>query len=154
MNINIWAYLCLFTLLTTFQLPSILLPVLPGWTHLFSCVLCYSVPCFPVATYCVKFDTQQKLLLNKWALLLHSVVLCLVLCPGTVKIHIFLVIEERAKVWKAFENRCCNKDSNDNCWKSDQRGHDTAVLSKLLESEAHLQKSKWKHLGLPQWLQH
>lgn len=79
-------------------------------SSVFLCVLCCSVPCCPVTTYCVKFDAQQKLLLNKWALLLCSVVLCLVLCPGTVKIHIFLIIEERVKVWKVFENRHCNKD--------------------------------------------
>lgn len=111
MSINICAHLCLFTLLATFQLPSVLLLVLTRVnSSVFLCVLCCSGPCCPVTTYSVKFDTQQELLLNKWALLLCSMVLCLVLHPGMVKICVFLITEERAKVWKAFENRYYNKD--------------------------------------------
>lgn len=98
-------------------------------SSVFLCVLCDSVPCCPVTTYCVKFDTQQKLLLSKWVLLLSSMVVCLVLCPGPAKIHIFLNHWRESESLKSLWEQTLQQEYwQNNCWKGDQRGQVTAVF--------------------------
>lgn len=122
-------------------------PCSQGQLICFLCVLCCSGPHCSFTTYCVELNTQQNLLLSKWALLLCStILLSCALCWHSV--CIFLILEESTKVGKVFESRHCKKDIGKttagrvstlfllNCW-------NLRIICR-----------KGKYLGLPQWLHH
>lgn len=120
----IFEHICACSLLETFQLPSALLPALPGWTHLFSCVSSALLCCL-VAAYCVKFNTQQNCC---WVIECYCSVAWFCVPGSHLKIHKFLVTEERNSL-KGFREQTLQQGcAHDSCWAGEWREWATAVF--------------------------